>query len=169
MRLPWFPAWLKRHLARHELIGLPDPLDNFELYEGWASEFERLRITEERAEDASRKLTSRSQTKANHFHKLMGIVFDKSRDVPSGPPQQVGPDFSNPDTLSREQRLARIRLIQSELPEIEANAVAYPQNHFYALSAEFGRAELTKLVEIENAYRSQATSHRRRAVSPAPY
>jgi hypothetical protein len=162
---------LARHLERHEVLGLPEMERNPEMYDGWASEFARLRITEEMADKASCKLLSRAQTKANHFHKLVGVALDKPPpNVSAAAPKCDGPDYSKPETLTREQRLERIRLIRSELPTIELNAATYTTNPWYAAAATMGREELIRLMEIEDEYRRARNGHAGgRALPPAPY
>lgn len=156
MQLIWFRDWLKRHLRRHEALDLPEPEENPELYEAWASELARYRIGEEAAEEASRKLVSRRTTARNHFAELVKLACDKPPTLAVVRPPDEEPDWSEPEKLTSEQRRARITQIRRDLPTIEHTADIFPTNPWYARAAAAARAELAKLLETENADRRTA-------------
>src|SRR4051812_302965 len=98
--LHWFRSWLEKHLNRHELLGLPEPTDNPALYEGWESELERYRVTEERAEDASRKLLGRKVAAKDHFPAMLTLACQKPTTPGATAPAAEGPDYSKPEALT---------------------------------------------------------------------
>jgi hypothetical protein len=71
MSLPWFAGWLRGHLRRHALLGLPAPETVPEFYEAWESELGRLKIPEFVATMASVRMVGRAKPPRVHFEQLL--------------------------------------------------------------------------------------------------
>ena len=79
MPCDWFGLWLVRHLERFPNTGLPDSSKKPLFYDAWRDEFERLRVTHQAAEAASRLLVSRKHYAKDHFPELLRLAFDASK------------------------------------------------------------------------------------------
>ena len=76
MTLLWFDGWLRRHLERHEALGLPKLEEKPEFYAAWQDELGRLRITEQAADCASVRLVSSPKPARWHFAALVKIALE---------------------------------------------------------------------------------------------
>jgi|GEM_PF-4146354 len=71
MSLSWFAPWLRGHLRRHALLGLPDPHDVPEFYEAWESELERFKVPEFVANLVSVRMVGKAKPPRVHFEQLL--------------------------------------------------------------------------------------------------
>jgi hypothetical protein len=88
MSLPWFAGWLRGHLRRHALLGLPAPETVPEFYEAWESELERLRIPEFVATLVSVRMVGRAKPPRVHFEQLLRTAREL---MPRREPERKGP------------------------------------------------------------------------------
>lgn len=88
MSLPWFSSWLRGHLRRHALLGLPAPDAVPEFYEAWESELERYKIPEFVATRASVRVASKAKPPRVHFEQLLRTAREL---MPRPEPQRKGP------------------------------------------------------------------------------